>query len=157
MTCDTCDTEPSLSQDEKLKILNSSAFDGVSDPIGRGAMAKTPSGVNATMSDSTEEGEEDCLALEGNDETKESNANAQPKQKRRKVGNDGAGGSSGDDSSSSEDDIETSRTTNTQNNPRSLTAKEQEQLHFAKSKLSKFAARLFDPNRPRGLIEAPKV
>jgi hypothetical protein len=28
---------------------------------------------------------------------------------------------------------------------------------LAKSKLSKWAARLFDPNRPRGLVEPPKT
>ncbi len=38
-----------------------------------------------------------------------------------------------------------------------LTKKQQQQLDFAKNKLSKWAARLFDPNRPRGLVEPPKV
>eukprot|EP00985_Skeletonema_marinoi_P021717 scaffold13472_cov175-Skeletonema_marinoi.AAC.1 len=38
-----------------------------------------------------------------------------------------------------------------------LSQKQQDQLDFAKSNLSKWAARLFDPNRPRGLVEAPQV
>jgi len=38
-----------------------------------------------------------------------------------------------------------------------LTQKKQEQLDFAKTKLSKWAARLFDPNRPRGLVETPQT
>ena len=144
-----------MSQEEKLNLLASSAFD--CDIIGGVAVPKNPSAVNRTMSGSIDEGEEDCLALEEKNETKESNANAQPQQKRRKVGKGSGEGSNGDDSSSSEDDSETSRITKTQKKPHALTAKQQEQLNFAKSKLSKFAARLFDPNRPRGLVEAPKV
>lgn len=38
-----------------------------------------------------------------------------------------------------------------------LTQFQQEKLDLAKSKLSKWAARLFDPNRPRGLVEPPKT
>jgi len=38
-----------------------------------------------------------------------------------------------------------------------LSQKQQEQFDLAKNKLSKWAARLFDPNRPRGLVEAPQV
>lgn len=37
------------------------------------------------------------------------------------------------------------------------TKAQQELLDLAKTKLSKWAARLFDPNRPRGLVEAPQV
>lgn len=38
-----------------------------------------------------------------------------------------------------------------------LSANQRQQLNFAKSNLSKWAARLFDPNRPRGLVEPPMV
>ena len=38
-----------------------------------------------------------------------------------------------------------------------LSANQRHQLNFAKNNLSKWAARLFDPNRPRGLVETPKV
>ena len=34
---------------------------------------------------------------------------------------------------------------------------QRDQVELAKKKLSKWAARLFDPNRPRGLVEAPKT
>jgi hypothetical protein len=36
-------------------------------------------------------------------------------------------------------------------------AQKEQILLQAKSRLSKWAARLFDPNRPRGLVEAPEV
>ncbi|KAL3816297.1 hypothetical protein ACHAXA_008105 [Cyclostephanos tholiformis] len=70
------------------------------------------------------------------------------------VRNDG----SDDDSSSSGFDSNAGYKQNTQTKPHiQLTQKQQDQLDLAKNKLSKWAARLFDPNRPRGLVEPPKV
>lgn len=160
----TCDTEPSLSQEEKLNLLNSSAFD--SDVTGGAAVPKTPSAATRNPSDAVEAGREGSLAVEGNNKAKGGSANAPPLKKRRKTGNDAAitaddgngGENSGDSSSSSEEDGETGGITNAQKRPHvKLTTKQQEQLDLAKNKLSKWAARLFDPNRPRGLVEAPKV
>jgi cellular nucleic acid-binding protein len=47
--------------------------------------------------------------------------------------------------------------TATSTQPAGGNGEKQLQLEAAKSKLSKWAARLFDPNRPRGLVEAPQV
>jgi cellular nucleic acid-binding protein len=56
------------------------------------------------------------------------------------------------------DTISTTRTrTPTSIQPAGGNGGKQLQLEAAKSKLSKWAARLFDPNRPRGLVEAPQV
>ena len=75
---------------------------------------------------------------------------------------DGDDSSSSDDESASvsnnEDGKLSSTTKQQQQKPHvELTQKQQEQLNMAKNKLSKWAARLFDPNRPRGLVEAPQV
>ncbi|KAL3776966.1 hypothetical protein ACHAW5_001498 [Stephanodiscus triporus] len=190
---DTCDTEPSMSEAEKVHFLNS-AFEGNGDgaddgeavvamPLPRtlnaGAGAK-----NRSMSESIDEGgeeEEDCLLMFGgedeggggsdiNDRRSDGptiNHPGGPPEKRRKKGEDSAFASpngngrndgSDDDAASSEDDSDAGDKPKTQKRPYvQLTPKQQDQLDLAKNKLSKWAARLFDPNRPRGLVEPPKV
>eukprot|EP00579_Thalassiosira_antarctica_P000022 CAMPEP_0201866260 /NCGR_PEP_ID=MMETSP0902-20130614/900_1 /ASSEMBLY_ACC=CAM_ASM_000551 /TAXON_ID=420261 /ORGANISM="Thalassiosira antarctica, Strain CCMP982" /LENGTH=434 /DNA_ID=CAMNT_0048391191 /DNA_START=63 /DNA_END=1368 /DNA_ORIENTATION=- len=140
----TCDTEQSMSQEEKIHLLNS-AFEGVGDSVDIGDVAVP----HKSKIDSPKAGIE--LEL--------------PK-KRRKTGegeainadNESGGNSSGGGSSSSEDESETGEKLKTSKRPHvQLTTKQQEQLDLAKNKLSKWAARLFDPNRSRGLVETPAV
>lgn len=132
-----------------------------------------------------EEGEDSAKNNSNNDNKK--SASDEPPTKRRKImGEEGvtiaignefgilndndSSGDDGDDSSSSDDesasvsnkeDGKLSSTTLQQQQQQrphvELTQKQQEQLNMAKNKLSKWAARLFDPNRPRGLVEAPQV
>jgi len=124
----TCDTEPSLSEAEKLHLLNS-AFD-----------------------DAHHDG--DAAA-----------AGDLPPMKRRKMNKNEADNQDGKNESDHDEEdedilISSENNTNTSTNQRphvTLTPKQQEQLDNAKNKLSKWAARLFDPNRPRGLVEPPKV
>lgn len=128
----TCDTEPSLSEAEKLHLLNS-AFDDAHRDHGDGdrdhaAVAKGDL-LPPTKRQKLEEGA-DVQLDDDNDDGDESDPNSE------------------NGSSTSHSD---SRPTI------QLTPKQQEQLDNAKNKLSKWAARLFDPNRPRGLVEPPKV
>ena len=51
----------------------------------------------------------------------------------------------------------TTTTTTGKSINREMTATEKKMLEVAKNKLSKWAARLFDPNRRRGLIEPPQI
>lgn len=175
LTCNTADTE-SISESEKINLLNS-AFGGVGDSNSAAAVPPRNSSVakNRSMSDSVDEGGGDYLAMfgeeEGDGDGNKNDADKEPPKKRRKTGeddeiavdNESGGGSGGDDdssSSSSSDDGESEdgEKLKTQKRPHiTLTAKQQEQLDLAKTKLSKWAARLFDPNRPRGLVEPPKV
>ena len=187
----TCDTEPSLSEAEKLHLLNSAFEDeeGVDTTADAAARYKNnKSAIKANESHSgDEEGGEDHLDMFGggeqSDENDEGGGGAlttllllakspkEPPKKRRKTGtgesvaadNDNNSKSDGSDDSDSSDDNESEaddgdKKTKTQKRPHiKLTQKQQEQLDLAKNKLSKWAARLFDPNRPRGLVEAPKV
>ena len=202
MTCDTLDTQPSMSDAEKLHLLNN-AFedDGDNDNNGGGDVIMPPPrddtyndiNKNRSMSDSVDDDGEgnDMLAMFGDEDEDEDEGSAdadkkEPPTKRRKTGDDeevAVGGnefdvlnddddddSDSDDSSSGDDSDDASNnsgdnnsklsskaTTATQRPHVELTQKQQEQLDNAKNKLSKWAARLFDPNRPRGLIEAPQV
>lgn len=170
-TCDTMNTEPSMSEADKLHLLNS-AFDGV-DNSGDVTVPRSASvAANQSMSDSGDEGgEKDYLGMfeegGGPRDGKKSDVaggkkGEEPPKKRRKTGKDEAvsagndrGGDSSDGSSS---DDESDVKSKTQKRPHvQLTQKQQEQLDLAKNKLSKWAARLFDPNRRRGLVEAPTV
>lgn len=56
-----------------------------------------------------------------------------------------------------DDDMMMETTTTTTKKTKTTTKVSPELLEHAKSKLSKWAARLFDPNRPRGLVEAPQI
>lgn len=175
----TCDTDP-MSDAEKLHLLNS-AFKDVGDSVDAGEVAvrNNSNGVNRTMSSSVDEEGGDLLAMleeggeggnsngyEEKSSTSDKDKELEPPKKRRKTGEDEAialddvsgGNSSGRGSSSSEDESDNDEKLRTQKRPHiQLTSKQQEQLDLAKNNLSKWAARLFDPNRPRGLVEAPKV
>lgn len=114
----TCDTEPSLSEAEKLHLLNS-AFDDAhrDDHDAAAAVAEDlPAAKRRKNESNSSEG--------GFNTTAARHAPEQQQQQQQHV---------------------------------PLTPKQQEQLDNAKNKLSKWAARLFDPNRPRGLVEPPKV
>jgi len=161
-----------MSHEEKLNLLNS-AFKDVGDSVdvSNTAVPQEAGDLNHTMSDSVGNGEDDYLDMfgeGGGDEKNGRNENGdEPPKKRRKTGEDTAvaaeseseGDSGGDDSSGSDDESEEGgQKLNSQKRPYvKLTTKQQKQLDLAKNKLSKWAARLFDPNRPRGLVEPPKV
>ncbi|KAL7548636.1 hypothetical protein ACHAWF_011905 [Thalassiosira exigua] len=170
----TCETEPSISDAEKMHLLNS-AFEGSGDGAEDGHVAI---GQNGSTSASADDKAEDYLAMSGPGDESGSGGNEkggnngsinkkiEPPKKRRKTGqvgvtvarNGSEGGSSGDSSESSESESEAGAKPNGRKSPHvHLTPKQQEQLDLAKNKLSKWAARLFDPNRPRGLVEPPKV
>jgi cellular nucleic acid-binding protein len=148
------DTEPSLSESEKAHLLNH-AFSTTSTSADNDDVLAVPLTLNGggndardgSMSDDSDD-DDDCLAMFGDDDndtiTKQNNQGDDgPPQKRHKM----------------EENYGTDVTsTNENGKPHiQLTVKQQDQLDMAKNKLSKWAARLFDPNRPRGLIEAPKV
>ena len=121
--------------------------------------------------DSEEEGEED----EGKVEPSKKRLKTREADNEFGVLNEDSDDSSSSSSSSDEDDDDTSninsskeddntKSTATTETARQtarphieLTQLQQSQLDNAKNKLSKWAARLFDPNRPRGLVEAPQV
>ena len=147
--------------------------------LNEGAKPKTRI-VSKSIDDGWEEGEECLSMLVGKDEGDGGNDSngrgrdgstkyypAGPPNKRRKTGEDSiavtANGNdrndgSDDDTSSSGDDSDAGDKPTTHTRPHiQLTQKQQDQLDLAKNKLSKWAARLFDPNRPRGLVEPPKV
>ena len=130
----TAATEPSLSHDEKVALMNS-AFDNVHDDSNDDDDDIVIPGID--VPDSHGAGEDSCDNNDDNDH--------HPKKKGKL--------------SSLE-----SKTSNSQG-PRhhqqpphvELTTFQREKLDLAKSKLSKWAARLFDPNRIRGLVEPPKT
>eukprot|EP00571_Detonula_confervacea_P009077 CAMPEP_0172316228 /NCGR_PEP_ID=MMETSP1058-20130122/27542_1 /TAXON_ID=83371 /ORGANISM="Detonula confervacea, Strain CCMP 353" /LENGTH=473 /DNA_ID=CAMNT_0013030493 /DNA_START=98 /DNA_END=1520 /DNA_ORIENTATION=+ len=175
----TCDTEPSLSEAEKLHLLNSAFGDSVD--AGDVEVPRNTSDVNRSMSDSDGGSGEDYLTMpgEGGSEGKNNDGptkkkGEEPPKKRRKTGEEGDAidvdnelngveKNSSDDDSSSEHESEGASGAELKTKAKGkrpyvkLTQKQQDQLDFAKNKLSKWAARLFDPNRPRGLVEAPAV
>ena len=172
-------TEQSMSEAEKLSLLNS-AFDHVGGEEEEHPHPNTPCKQQGDKKDeSEEEGEEDEM-LFSSSKLNEDDYNAMFGE------DDGSADDSSSQSNSdveSDDDLKPPRkrlrtgietsvaTKNEKENPRDgksndvqekkphvvLSQKQQEQLNFAKSNLSKWAARLFDPNRPRGLVEAPQV
>lgn len=131
----TIATEPSLSHDEKVALMNC-AFEDVDDveivipPAGR---------IDRNESKDSKEDEGDYLEMFGDDEKEEENP-----RKRRKLDSD-------------EDKDGAAAANQKQQKRVELTQFQQEKLDLAKSKLSKWAARLFDPNRPRGLVEPPQT
>ncbi|KAL9180099.1 hypothetical protein ACHAXT_008069 [Thalassiosira profunda] len=153
----TCDTEPSLSEAEKLHLLDS-AFEGVGGSADHEEHAPAADKDQLDMfggEDESDEGEarEDVEfgdPIAGND--------LEPPKKRRKTGevmpvDDSCdAGSSSSDGESDVGDGEGEKAKTKKRPHIALTQKQQQQLDFAKGKLSKWAARLFDPNRPRGLF-----
>lgn len=94
--------------------------------------------------DDSDDSEEDRIELFGydsNDDTSEIH-DLQPAKKRRKM-------------VEQEEDVGNGVKSDAE---KGTTISEKEQLlELAKSRMSKWATRLFDPNRPRGLVEAPEV
>jgi hypothetical protein len=150
----TTATEPSLSHDEKVALMNS-AFDDVhNDDV----EIVIPSGKKGKLNQNDESdyvamfGEEE--SCEGGDEKDEVPTNHRKKRRKLKSTRENTADSSDsseDESGSDNSNVETGR------QKIELTQFQQEKLDLAKSKLSKWAARLFDPNRPRGLVEPPKT
>jgi len=129
---------------------------------------------------STKLNEDDYTAMFGEDESSDGSSqnydsdgeenDLKPPRKRQRTGVEtsvvtnnkkDAGESSSEDETSNTGDGKKKNNNNNmmqEKKPRVvLSQKQQEQLDLAKNKLSKWAARLFDPNRPRGLVEAPQV
>ena len=176
-------TEPSLSEAEKLHLLNSAFENNVDDhdnveprdPSDRQINLET-AGSDSIDEEEDEEDEEYVEMMFGedgsddddndNDDVDNGGRNrksdgGRPRKRQKTGGDDTAstakkekGGDSNDGSEGDEGD----KKAKAQKKPRVvLTQEKQEQLDFAKNNLSKWAARLFDPNRPRGLVEAPQV
>lgn len=146
---ETLDTEPSLSESEKAHLLNHGFSSGVGDiDVLAVPMTLNGGGDNSrkgSMPDDSDD--DDCLAMFGDNDTntKLHNGDGGPSRKRHKNKTEKNGNA-------------VTSTTNENVKPHvQLSIKQQDQLDLAKNKLSKWAARLFDPNRPRGLVEAPKV
>eukprot|EP00804_Cyclotella_cryptica_P009505 CCRYP_006215-RA/>CCRYP_006215-RA protein AED:0.03 eAED:0.03 QI:3561/1/1/1/0.75/0.8/5/123/541 len=142
-------TEPSLSHEEKVHLMNS-AFEEVNDDV----EIVVPTGKIKRDSESIEEGDNyvaiagEEKSADGDDESND--AFAKNPKKRRKTE---SSGKKKNYTALSCDSIENDA-------PKqgvALTQVQQDQFDLAKSKLSKWAARLFDPNRPRGLVEPPKT
>eukprot|EP00956_Cyclotella_meneghiniana_P035214 scaffold112720_cov37-Cyclotella_meneghiniana.AAC.1 len=134
----TAATEPSLSHDEKVALMNS-AFDNVHDDSNDDDDDIVIPGID--VPDSHDAGEDSCDNNDDNDHRK---------KKKRKLS------SLESKTSNSQEAMTTPR--HQQQPPHvELTTFQQEKLDLAKGKLSKWAARLFDPNRIRGLVEPPKT
>jgi cellular nucleic acid-binding protein len=94
--------------------------------------------------DNSDDSEQDRIELFGydsNDDTSEFH-DLQPAKKRRKI---------------CDEDEEINDTNSIVNNKDATLSEKEKLLEMAKSRMSKWATRLFDPNRPRGLVEAPEV
>jgi len=165
-----------MTHEEKIHLMNS-AFEGVHDDENEeGAVMDdrreivVPNGLlQQSASESTNEDgeeEEDEIAMFGEDDDgsdddgdgddeKDSGSSYKPPHKRRKT--DEAADVSKTPSEAKASG-ESKQSLDKKTKPMVvLSQKQQEQLDLAKNKLSKWAARLFDPNRPRGLVEAPQV
>ena len=176
-------TEQSMSEAEKISLLNS-AFDHVASGEEDHPTPRKQDGNKEEAGDGKEDGEEDdmlfsstklneddCAMFGGEDESSSSDGSSQsnsdgdeskdlkPPRKRQRTGIETSVAIN-----NKKDNEETSNTAGDGKNTMQekkphvvLSQKQQEQLDLAKTKLSKWAARLFDPNRPRGLVEAPQV
>lgn len=141
----TIATEPSLSHDEKVALMNS-AFEDVNNDDDDVEIVIPQGKIDSDTSNDSKEG--DYLEMFGDDDDDEG-VEDENARKRRKLDPDesaaaaaaGAGGGAGKQTRKRVE----------------LTQFQQEKLDLAKSKLSKWAARLFDPNRPRGLVEPPQT
>jgi hypothetical protein len=130
-------SEDTLTPTEKQELLNTfpsdlnDDVDEVIDEEKDEAMDGRHYDVNEKLekNDDTDD-EEDLIEMFGDDDSGED----QPKKKRRKLQNDDFG--------KKKNEIEEEKKIN---------------LEKAKMKLSKWSLRLFDPNRRRGLVEAPQV
>jgi cellular nucleic acid-binding protein len=173
-----------MSDAEKAHLLNS-AFEGNDNglddgnvvvakplPLTLNAGVEPKSRIASKSIDSWGEEGGDCLSMlvgkdggnGGGDSNGRGSDGAGPPNKRQKTEEDSSiaaitnGIARDDDTSSSGNDSDTGDKPNTLTRPHiPLTQKQQDRLDLAKNKLSKWAARLFDPNRPRGLVEPPKV
>ena len=125
----TIATEPSLSHDEKVALMNS-AFEGRYDDVEIVVPTTRMKHDENEKSDYIDMFGEEEKSFDGGDEKEE-----HPKKRRK---------------------LDPSEIQNEKQKVE-LTQFQQEKLDLAKSKLSKWAARLFDPNRPRGLVEPPQT
>jgi cellular nucleic acid-binding protein len=168
-------TEQSMSEADKISLLNS-AFDHVGgEEEEHPHPALRNSEEDEMLFSSTKLNEDDYTAMFGEDESSDGSSQngtdgeeneLSPPRKRQRTGIETSAITNienHDDESYSGDET-SNRGEGKKNNmiqekkPRVvLSQKQQEQLDLAKNKLSKWAARLFDPNRPRGLVEAPQV
>lgn len=161
-----------LDEAEKLSLLNS-AFDHVGEDEHHHPTPRDKHDSNHYEEEDNEAGEEDemlfsstklnqedCAAMFGGDDSSssatndsitqpnsdgEEKDNPKPPRKRQRTG--------------IETSVATSDKKDEESKPRViLSQKQQEQFDLAKNKLSKWASRLFDPNRKSlGLVEAPQI
>lgn len=176
-------TEQSMSEAEKLNLLNSAFEHAPTEEEEHPHPTTSCKQQDDNNEESEEEGEEDEMLFsssklndddytamfgaddgDGSSSDDGNNSVVKPPRKRLKTGIDTSVAiSNGKNDEESSNEVDTDTTGDGKNNvqekkpPVVLSQKQQQQLDFAKSNLSKWAARLFDPNRPRGLVEAPQV
>jgi len=152
-------TEDTLTAAEKLELLNSFPTSDELDKASHHDTAESKQNVNANDDNALEQqqskGDEDIIDMFGDSDsdsgtsgTGTGHAHDQPSKKRRKVDAEG-------NSMTNRSKIAASSNDNGQDPQQK--EKQARLLKLAKGRLSKWASRLFDPNRPRGLVEAPAV
>lgn len=159
-------TDPSMTNEEKQLLFASNAF----------AAANNGHDSHHHLPVTTDQ-HKDEIDMFGNGSSEEEGEEQPPPTKRLKVESDGGvttktdwaikGSSSvvGNSSKASRNSSDEEESDDAQSDAEEvperphveLSANQRQQLDFAKNNLSKWAARLFDPNRPRGLVEPPTV
>ena len=132
-------SEQSLTAHEKLDLLN----DFPTEELDRASHHDEPPPPSKKRkqdkSDESSDNEEDMIQMFGEDgsnsdsDMSRTTHDLQPSKKRRKI-----------EEPPKEEETDEAK-------------EKQRMLELAKSRLSKWSARLFDPDRPRGLVEAPEV
>ena len=142
-------SEDTLTAAEKMDLLNSFPV----DELDKASHHDEVPNVDVDV-DNFNRKDEDVIEMFGTDSdsdgdgsdasTGSTGKSLQPRSKRARIDTDA--------------DADANANSNTNTNANHETNAQKEQLLIqAKSRLSKWAARLFDPNRPRGLVEAPEV
>ena len=132
-------SEDTLTAAEKQELLNSFPVDELDK-----ASHHDDNGVGGGGDGGKDE---DMIEMFGADSDSDASDSRQPAKKRRKVNVDSV-----DDTDTDVAAAAAAAAAKTE-----ADAKNQKLLQQAKGRLSKWAARLFDPDRPRGLVEAPEV
>jgi hypothetical protein len=147
-------SEDTLTAAEKIDLLNSFPV----DELDKASHHDEGDDVNIDVSVSVKD--EDAIEMFGTDSDSDGSdgdarTGPQPRSKRARIDSDADANSTILNANANEnanaDDSSNPQPSNETN------AQKEQLLLKAKSRLSKWAARLFDPNRPRGLVEAPEV
>ncbi len=151
-------SEDTLTAAEKLDLLNSVPSSELEmddhhhdDDVGLGDTLPHNSTDNNKRRDDDDE-EEDVIDMFGESPNRSNDRNEDnpPKKRRKVMSAEEAGTMKINDEGIPETDGEEQNENKDDTNKKEL-------LQEAKKRLSKWAARLFDANRPRGLVEAPQI